>query len=381
MILRVKIRPIDKNLSVSGEELEAALDHSPVVKVSPHQSSIGGKSFSHILGTPDFASFPFKDESPVIVPLGQYDLAVKAIKGVQGKKAMIWMLKDEYRAIVQTLTEMDVDFRVLNLEEGDRETGRWLRDSGIENVRFSAKKPTRWQVFPRDLFVYLKAQQTLLAHSRLFRLNETHIGDCTVFHTGLAEGGRLLFTNDRLIIGRHPEHSGRAGGGKALIHLCEKGMKIAKIPFALFYQISRKGAGQRLSLYYDFHIDRSASLLEGVDGKYHLVLDPGYRTGPLTNPLSVKKSLDLVRKACETIEVQVHTPKSVHVPYTNSTVQFEDGKVLATGGDNELFAIIEGIVGSGNLHVTRVPITAYPIFAGAGLHCLITENPEPLVDG
>jgi len=376
---RLNLTPLGKEIHVSGAELRAAIDPFPFVNDSPHQGLIRGKRFSHILGTPDFASFPFKDESPVIVPVGQYDPAVKALHDFRGKKAMVSALKEEYRSIVQALTEMKVGFRVLNLDEGDRETGRWLRDLGIENIRFSAKKPTRWQVFPRDLFVYLQAQQALLAHSRLFRLHKTHLGDSVVFHTGLGEGGRVLFAGDRLIIGRHPEHSGRTGEGKALEYLREKGMKIARIPLALFYQIARKGAGQRLSLYYDLHIDRSASLLKGKDGTYHLVLDPGYRTGPLTNPLSVKESLDVVRKACEKIEVRVHTPEYVHAPYATSMVQFESGAVLASGGEDKMFLVIEEIVGSGNRQGTRVPLVAYPIFACAGLHCLNTENPEPLI--
>ncbi len=377
---RIRIRPIDKDISVSKEELRAVLGSALPVRTFPSRSSVGEKNFSHIIGTPAFDLFPFKNESPVIISMGQCNLAQKAIKDVRGRKIMIRMLKDEYRAMVKALADLKIHFRVLNLQEGDKEIGRWLTESGFKNVRFAAAKPTRWQVFPRDVFVYLKAKKILLVHSQLFKLRATRFGDCDVFHTSLAEGGRMLVSGDRLILGRHPEASNRSGEARVLRFLRKKGMKIAKIPLALFYQISRIGRGNRLALFYDHHIDRSASLLRGKNGGYHLVLDPGYRTGPLTNPLPVKESLDLVRMACEKIEVRVHVPKSIHVPYATSLVQFSHGKVLATGGDDELLATIEEIVGIGNLHITEVPVVAYPVFASAGLHCLITENPEPLID-
>ena len=60
-------------------------------------------------------------------------------------------------------------------------------------------------------------------------------------------------------------------------------------------------------------------------------------------------------------------------------VQFENGRVLATKEDDEVLAIVHDIVGPENLRVTDIPIVQYPIFGGAGLHCLITETPIPLI--
>jgi len=68
------------------------------------------------------------------------------------------------------------------------------------------------------------------------------------------------------------------------------------------------------------------------------------------------------------------------VPYATAVMQFKNGKTLATGGDEELLVTLEDVVGSGNLHVTEIPFSAYPVFASAGLHCLVTETPGPLID-
>jgi hypothetical protein len=90
--------------------------------------------------------------------------------------------------------------------------------------------------------------------------------------------------------------------------------------------------------------------------------------------------MDLVRRNCEEIEAEVHVPrKSLSVPLATAMVQFEDGRVLITGGDDEVLAAVADIVGSENIQTTDIPIVQYPIFGGAGLHCLITENPMPLV--
>jgi len=380
MTRRIRVTPVSKTLSVSREELRAISQKSSRPKAVPRRNPSLDKDFLYILGTPVFSSIPFKNESPVIVPEGQCDLAQNVLKNTRGKKNMVRMPKDEYRAVARALVDMNINFRVLNLEKGDKEIGHWLLKNGFQNLRFSAEQPSRWSMFPRDMFVYFEAKRLLLAHSRLFKLDKKRIGSCDVVHTNWAEGGRILFSGDRLITGHHPETSSRTGTSGVLRLLRDKGMKVASIPLALFYQISRRGNGRRLSLYYDLHIDRSASLLKGKDGGHHLVLDPGYRTGELTCPLSTKQSLDLVRKVCEKIQVRVHVPKHIQVPYATAAMQFKNGKVLATGGDDEVLITIEDIVGAENLHVTEIPVSAYPVFASAGLHCLITEAPAPLID-
>ncbi|MBW2053803.1 MAG: hypothetical protein JRI85_16445 [Deltaproteobacteria bacterium] len=376
----IKITPLPPNLLVNREELRTSPQQPLQAEELSPRNPAADQDFSYILGTPVFDSIPFKNESPAIVPEGQYGIAQKVLRNTSGRKSMVRLLKKEYRAVAQALADMGIGFRVLNLREGDKEVGRWLLKMGCENLQFSVERATRWSMFPRDMFVYLEAKKTLLAHSRLFKLHKKRIGSCEIIHTNWAEGGRMLFSGDRVIIGRHLETLNRTSESRVFNLLKDKGMKIAAIPLALFYQLSRKGKGRRMSLYYDFHIDRSASLLRGKDGGYHLVLDPAYRTGELASPMPASESVALVRKACEKIQVRLHVPRSVQVPYATAVMQFKNGKTLATGGDEELLVTLEDVVGSGNLHVTEIPFSAYPVFASAGLHCLVTETPGPLID-
>jgi len=60
-------------------------------------------------------------------------------------------------------------------------------------------------------------------------------------------------------------------------------------------------------------------------------------------------------------------------------VQFTSGDVLVTGGDEGTLAAVAEIVGNKHVLTTGVAISRYPVFAAAGIHCLITESPRPLM--
>jgi len=297
----------------------------------------------YLLGTPAFDSVPFKGET----------------------------------ATLDALITAGVGARVLNLDNGDRKMARWLRDRGLASLCFVAREPTRWHMYPRDLFVYVQTADVLLVHSELFRLRSSHRRGCRIVHSGWAEGGRVLLEGDRLIVGRHPE-ADRTPRARAFDILRERGMRIVAIPRPLACRLDRRN-GRVVELTHDDHLDRSAALLRGGDGRCRLVLDPGYRTGPLTAPLSVEDSIDLVRRACDRIEVEVCVPERISVPYATSAVQLADGRVLVTGGDESCLEICAEVAGRENVVSTRVAMEAYPVYAAAALHCLVTELPEPLV--
>lgn len=369
---RVKLTSEPSLLKIRGAELHAALVPQSVNPVHTKPEHL------YLLGTPSVKNFPFKSNVPVIIPMGQLKCATEVMNNTPNRNAMTDQLQSEYMAITSSLLKMGIEFRVLNLSEGDQEIVSWLKANNCQEVSFSAKKSTRWQFFPRDMFVYLEAAKILLANAHIFSLNQQHDTACKIVHTGLGEGGRVLFCEDRMIVGIHPERSKQP----AIFNLLRKrGMKIAAVPYGLFYSLSRKNGGERSALYYDTHIDRSASLLKGKDGGFHLLLDPGFRTGQLEAPLPISKSVDAVKRACEKVDVQVHAPKKITIPYATAVVQFNNRQVLASGGDEYLLQTVSDIVGNENVFATGVPITGYPVFTGAGLHCLITENPDPLVFG
>lgn len=362
---------------ISRRELRMALEDHQRNRMRERTISSEKENGQYLLGMPVFEIIPYKGKSPVFVPVGQRELASEVLRNTLSKVAMARTLKSEYQSIVKALLDMKINFQILNLKDGDKEIRHWLSERRCRGANFPLERPSPWLLFPRDMFVYFEPLRMILIHSRLFKLQKDRSPICDIIHTELAEGGRVIFSGDHLVTGCHPE--GLKKKNKIFSRLQEKGMKMTILPYPIFTCLSREDNGRSLSLYYEFHMDRSASLLKGRDGEYYLVLDPGYQTGSLIDPLPVQKSIDLVRKECERNSVHVRVPKSLSVPYATSAVQFDNGKVLATGGDRETLNTFADIVGSENLYVADVPISAYPVFAAAGLHCLITENPGPLI--
>jgi hypothetical protein len=375
--VKIRIKPLADQIGIGRQELRTALDKPPRNGMIKGTISLEKENERYLLGMPVFDGIPYKGKSPIIVPVEQSELARGVLRNTPSKAAMTRTLRSEYQSMVEALLEMKINFQILNLQAGDKEIRRWLSERGCRGAEFPLKKPSPWQLFPRDMFVYFEPLKTILVHSGLFKLQKDRSHICDIIHTELAEGGRVVFSDHHLVTGCHPE--GLKKKNKIILRLQERGMKTTILPYPIFACLSREGDGRILSLYYEFHFDRSASLLKGRDGEYYLVLDPGYRTGSLMDPLAVQKSVDLARKECERHGVHVRVPRSFSTPYSTSAVQFDNGKVLVTGGDEEVLNTFADIVGSENLHVTDVPISAYPVFGAAGLHCLITENPGPLI--
>lgn len=377
--MKIKIKPITNPIRIRSEELRTISENRRSDRIGGYPISLAEEEPQYLLGMPVYQGLPFMGRSPMIIPIGQHRLAIKTLKEIPTKKVMLKRLISEYRAVVKALLRMGIDFKIMNLMDGEKTVRRWLLKKGCEGVEFPIEKPSRWHAFPRDMFVYLEEIRTILVHSRLFNIRKDRSSVCDIIHTELAEGGKILFSGDHLITGCHPEAIHRRRGNKVLNELKEKGMRITLIPHAIFFALSREKRGKPISTYYESHIDRSASLLRGKDGEYYLILDPYYRTGPLTAPLPVQKSIDLVRKICEKNDIVVRVPTSLSVPYGTSAVQFENKKVLVTGKDEEVLSTLAGIVGIRDFYVTEIPLSTYPVFTGAGLHCLIAERPIPLI--
>ncbi len=375
-MLKIKAIPLERHAIIPAAELKSSVLANKYNKPSlrPGDSRDNHK---YLIGTPYF-NLNFKEDTRHFIPVGQYRTASRLFKKTHDRPSMVAGLKLEYRSIVKALVDMRIKFRVVDLERGDRETGRRLREYGCNSLRLPYEHVIHWQIFPRDMCVYVKDANIILVHSKLFKIPSLQLNGCRVLHTAWGEGGRVLFSGDHMILGVKPESGRRVKDARIISTLRDRGMQIAFVPYALFYGLSP--GGERKSLFHHSHIDLSASVLTGKDSDFHLIIDPAYRTGPLSDPMTVHRSLDLVRKNCAEIGVEVHVPRRpLNIPFATAMVQFENGKVLATGGDEEVLATVADIVGSGNLITTDAPVVQYPLFGGAGLHCLITENPLPLL--
>jgi hypothetical protein len=375
-MIKIKAMPLKKFTQIADDELMNAI-HSLQSGKRIHPFSPVSDNHQYLLGTPYF-NLNFKKEILQFIPVGQYKPGLSVLRKTHNKQAMIAELRSEYRSIAEALVALDIKFRVVDLEKGDREMGRWLRRKGCLSLQLPYEQIIHWQLFPRDMWVLLKEVNILLVHPNLFNIPSSYLNGFKIFHSKWGEGGQALQSGDRIVLGCPPVKGKRIHDFKVISQLTEAGMKVAFIPYALFYGLSPRG--ETKLLFHHSHIDLSASLLRGRDGGFHLILDPQYRTGALADPLPVAASIDLVRKKCDEIEVEVHVPrKGLSIPFATAMIQFENGKVLAAKGDDEILGIAAEIAGAENIKITDVPIVQYPIFGGAGLHCLVTENPLPLI--
>lgn len=327
-----------------------------------------------LLGTPAF-HFPFGAESRPIAPLGQERRVQEILDSLSSEMMQARTLREEYLCVVEALQEAGITFRILCLERGDPGVRKRLAGQGIHGLLLPVAQPVSWVRFPRDLFVMAEKVRALLVNSRLFQLRERNTG-YKILHSRWGEGGRVLLAGDRMLVSSVPD--GRAEAeGKVLRHLRELGMRIAVLPNAIFLELTPDGVP--VTLFHEGHLDRSASLIRGRDGGYYLLCDRSYTTGLLDRPFSPDRSIDELRRACEPVEVEVRLPRARTLPYATSVVQFEDGRVLVSGGDESVVETLADLVGQESLIVTRLAIRHYPAVAAAGLHCLVTEMPHPLL--
>ncbi|MBN1625968.1 MAG: hypothetical protein JW944_05540 [Deltaproteobacteria bacterium] len=372
----IKELPLEKHPFITSTELKSSIQSNQSKRLA-HTIHYPPDDCQYLLGTPYF-NLNFKRDIRQFIPLGQYKQALRFFKNTHDRSTMVSGLKLEYRSIVKALMDLGIRFRVVDMEKGDKETGRLLRQKGCNSLNLPYGQIMHWQIFPRDMFVYIKKANALLVHSRLFKIPSPVLNGCRIIHTKWGEGGRVLLSGDHMLLSRVPGSGRRAQEAKVISQLMDMGIKAAFLPYALFYGLSPKG--EKAFIFHHSHIDLSASLIKGKDGEFHLIIDPDYRTGPLSDPLSVQASLDLVRRNCTEIGVKVHVLREpLNVPFSTAMVQFGNGKILATGGDDELLETISDIVSSENIRATDIPILQYPVFGGAGLHCLVTENPLPIL--
>lgn len=330
----------------------------------------------YLLGTPCYRELGFSTREASIIPVGQLEQARLVSQKTGSEKVLIAQLKKEYLGIMQALEQLNVEYQILNIPLADPDLQVQILKLKVMNLELYCDAPNCWYMYPRDMFVYLEKAAILLVHSDLFQLKKRK--NSHIRHSLWAEGGRVVFSGRKMLIGSHPETPDEILEKETINLLEKRGMQTGVIPYPLAYRIT-PDYGKTAALFYDTHIDRVASLLTNRDGGYHLILDPGYRTGPLLNPWSAKESVDRVRRVCDDMEIRLHLPGSLTVPYAASVMQFNSRQILCTAGDEEILKICNLVAGPENVAQTGVQLCHYPVFVFAGLHCLITERPEPLI--
>jgi len=282
----------------------------------------------------------------------------------------------EYRSILDALLEAGMPFRVLNLHAATTDLSAQLRADRYPGFRIDAPEQGSTYLYPRDLMVYLRSHDIALTSATWLKPGAGDRGGVSCWPTCWSEGGRVLFSDDTLVVFRHPEKA-EAPEQETLNRLRDRGLRVVEIPAGIFGTIDQEG--HLSGLFYDHHIDRAAGLVRGPDGTGHLLLGPGYRTGPLNAPLDAHESIAVVRRICEAAGIQVHGIPDTALPYATSLVQSPEGTVVISGGNESVAEVLETIIGAEAVVPTALPITHFPVFASAGIHCLVTESPDFLL--
>ncbi len=310
------------------------------------------------------------------VLLGNLDTA-RTVLADSGDEAQFTRRFDaEYLSILDALLRAGMPFRILNLSTATSELSDRLRADRYPAFRIDAPEEGSTFLYPRDLMVYLPAHGIALTSPTWLKPGVGDRGDVSCWPSCWSEGGRVLFSEDTLIVFRHPEKNEAPEQG-VLNRLRDRGLQVVEIPAGIFCSIDQEG--HLSGIFHDHHIDRAAGLVRGPDGTCHLILGPGYRTGPLNAPLDAAESMAVVRRICDEAGIMVHGIPDTALPYATSLVQSPEGAVVISGGNDAVAEVLETIVGAEAVVPTALPLTHFPVFASAGIHCLVTESPDFLL--
>lgn len=342
----------------------------------------------YLVGEPWFGPGLLESRKKFSAPVGQVAACQEVLRETQDSSTVIDKLREEYLAIVQSLKEMGVDFRIIYAhpdEVDEALLGTCIDHLGCRLVRFAQDYFPTSLAYPRDFATVLPG--VMLVNSQLTRVLSPQKAGWSIFASPYGEGGRVLhqqqtaLVSERLIL--KDGHSVKPRVGK----LRELGIRVGLLPPFISAEFLPSDRSSHWCSFND-HLDRVGSLIQGKDRGLHLVVDPQIHTadwkGRERHPpwvgLPPKKSLERIKRTCETFEIEVRCPRGgrLRVPYSLNLEQFPDGRVLMTGGDDAVAEVVGEIVGEEDVFRTSIPIRFFPVWLYAGIRCLINQAPPPL---
>lgn len=330
----------------------------------------------YLVGEPLFR--PEEPRQEFIAPFGQAELCQKVLSGTRNPQIILAHLREEYLAIAGSLKVMGIDFRIVysHPEEIDKKVLMLC----IERLQcrltgFDSKYRRSAVIYPRDFATVLPG--LILVNSKAVRLEVSHKDDYYLIRSPYGEGGRVL-TSERtmLICERLAMEDGRLLEPQGLEEIKRKGTRIGLLPLPACTTVSIDGISSKFS--FNDHLDRVACLLHGKDGSLHLIVDPQIHSVSWKGLCSPKETLERIRGVCEPLGIMVHWPKKLEVPYSLNLVQFPDGRVLMTSGDEAVAEVVIEIVGKEKAFGTQIPIRFLPVWAYAGIRCFTNGLPKTL---
>lgn len=335
-----------------------------------------------LVGEPMFGSEP-KDEH--LAPVGQAELCLKILEETQDFNEVVARLREEYVSIVWMLKQMGIELRIIYAHEDlvDEKTLKFCTEAlQCKLVGFPKEYFPPSVVYPRDFSVLLSG--ILLVNSQVTQILVERRGNYEIIASPYGEGGRVLHCRDVVLVG---ERIIKEGGSShpadqsELRRITPTGTRIGLLPLPMFTRLGFQGRVQ-----FNDHVDRVGCLIFGKDGGLHHVVDPkiqtikwrGSKATPWT-PVGPRETFEKLTRICEPLEITVHRPRTMLVPYSLNLLQFPDGRVLMTGGDEPVAEVISEIVGEENVFRTPTPIRFLPTWVYAGIRCIVNEAPLPLL--
>ncbi len=343
----------------------------------------GAMTDSYLVGEPLFGK---KFRESYYAPVGQADLAFRILHEIQSECEALQKLREEYVAIVYALTEMGINFRIIYAHEDmidQTSLGACIQGLNCRLVGFPPEFVPPSVIYPRDFATVFP--NIILVNSKVVELQVTEAKGHQIISSPYGEGGRVLSRRKTMLVGERLilEKGDSTDPQKEIERIRALGIKVGIIPLLLAQVFSRSKKAEKLIC--NDHLDRVGCLLEGKDGGLHLVVDPLICTADWQGgggypwiPRLPYDSIDLIKRRCESLEIKVHYPKKMQIPYSLNLVQFSDGRVLMTAGDDPVAETVANIVGEGKIHQTPIPIELFPVLCYAGIRCLVTRSPEAL---
>jgi len=338
----------------------------------------------YLVGEPMFQGN--RGETTFLAPAGQTDLCREVLRETNDLKLVRRNLTGEYLAVICGLREMGADFRII-LSHPDKvaiDVINICARMGCRFAGFSADFFPPSIAYPRDFSTTVPGTILINEHTKVLSPEKN---GWKLIVSPWGEGGRILQATRHAAV---PERI--CGNGKEsyavedrhLKPLHDAGMKVMLLPPPLFFEIMATGGMWSLS--FNDHLDRVACMIQDKENHPHLIVDPGIRGMKTVNrtlsnwiPLTSEETIAAIQERAAEAGVTFHVAPTLRIPYSLNLLQDIAGRVLMTGGEHELSSLIRTIVGPDMVIETHIPIRYFPAWNYAGIRCLVSEAPTPLL--
>lgn len=316
-------------------------------------------------------------------PIGQHAQCEEVFKKYPTSCAAMRAMRTEYASIIEALQSMSILFKMMlsHIDAYDLPTAsECITRLGVSYAKMDSSIPAVFTTYPRDMTTVIPGLTLLNDRGR----TEAHapLGIQNVIESPFGEGGRVLCSRKIMIV---PEYSlvngirSRPTTENEVAPILKAGMRVGTFPIFIAGELKSSGA---MKHFFNDHLDRISTLIDGKDGKTHLIIDSGaliardgHAPGDLGAHIPADEIAQLIAGEYQQLGIRIHIAPPCKIPYALNLEQFEDGRVLMTGGAPELTELIESIIGSRMVTTTSVPIECFPTFKFAGIRCMIAKAP------